>query len=89
MLGKCLAMHGQYLAILGNAWSILGMKSHTRDLGMNSHSFLFNFMNGKHSLNSSLKISQLILLQKRPELSTLTFKVIKKHKEFEDQEEVG
>ena len=31
MLGQCLAI----------TWSFLGMKSHSRDLGMNSHSFLF------------------------------------------------
>ena len=32
LLGQCLV----------NAWHMLGMESHTRDLGMNSHSFLLS-----------------------------------------------
>ena len=38
---QCFAMHGLFLAYLTkNIWLMLGMESHTRDLGMNSISFL-------------------------------------------------
>ena len=37
-------MIGQFLAGMANAWLKLGMESDARDLGMNSHSFLFQLM---------------------------------------------
>ena len=44
LLGQCLVNWSLLAQCLVNTWSnswpMLGMKSHTRDLGMNSHSFL-------------------------------------------------
>ena len=39
-------MLGQFLACIPNAWLMLGMESHTRDLGMNSLSFLLRLSKG-------------------------------------------
>ena len=39
-LAKALPIHGKYLVNSWPAWSVLGMKSHSRNLGMNSHLFL-------------------------------------------------
>ena len=41
-LAEPLPMHDRYLIDSWPAWHMLGMKSNTRNLGMNSHSFLFS-----------------------------------------------